>query len=113
MVEKQQQEMLAEDEENMKLLALEERQFQEYAQRVIEHCEKGDRNVYPLRKAAQPGVGGGRGPLFIGKGGIRPSFMVADQSGVQMPNYQRGTTDETKRTIYGNGQTNKRLGFVW
>ena len=109
----QNHELLAQDQKNLELLALEEAQFQEYSQKVIEHCKKGGRNVYPLQQAAQEGAGGGHGPVFKGKGGIRPSYMVSDQSGVQMPNYQRGTTDETKRAIYGNGRTHKRLGFVW
>jgi len=107
------EEQLAQDKKNEELLGLEEVQFQEYAQKVIGHCANGGRNVYPLQKAAQEGAGGGRGPVFDGKGGVRPSYMVADQSGVQMPNYQRGTTDETKQRIYGNGHTNKRMGFVW
>ena len=80
---------------------------------VIDHCEKGGRNIYPLRKAAREGTGGGLGPVFLGKGGIRPSYMVQDQSGVQLPNFQRSTTDDVKMNIYGKGDTNKRLGFVW
>ena len=96
----------------MELLAIEERQFQEYATKVIDHCEKGGRNTYPLRKAAQPGHGGGGGPVFEGKGGIRPSYMVMDKSGKQMPHYQRDSTEETKQNIH-DVQTKKRLGFVW
>jgi len=92
---------------------VEEKQFQEYARRVIDHCEKSGRNTIPLKKAAREGAGGGLGPVFPGKGGIRPSYMTSDQSGVQMPNYQRGTTDEVKESIYGKGPTSKRLGFVW
>ena len=96
----------------MDLLAIEEQQFQEYASKVIDHCEKGGRNVYPLRKAAKSGHGGGAGPVFDGKGGIRPSYMVMDKSGKQMPHYQRDSTEETKQNIY-DVQTKKRLGFVW
>ncbi len=92
---------------------MEEEQFQEYAGKVIDHCQKGGRNVYPLRKAALEGAGGGLGPVFPGKGGVRPSYMTSDQTGVQMPNYKRGTTDDVKKGIYGDGGTDKRLGFVW
>lgn len=106
------QQNLALDQANMELLAVEERQFQEYAKKVIDHCEKGGRNVYPLRKAAQPGHGGGAGPVFDDKGGIRPSYMVMDKSGKQMPHYQRDSTEETKQNIH-DVQTKKRLGFVW
>lgn len=112
-MEKARQEQLAQDRKNEQLLELEETQFQEYAGKVITHCKKGGRNVYPLQKAALEGTGGGQGPVFKGKGGVRPSYMVNDQSGVQMPNYQRGTTDEIKQQIYGKNNTNKRLGFVW
>lgn len=107
------QEELMLDQANINLLGIEEQQFQEYADKVIEHCEKGGRNVYPLRKAAQKGAGGGTGPVFPGKGGIRPSYMVSDKSGKQMPHYQRETTDETKKCINGKTGTKKRLGFVW
>lgn len=58
---------LAQDLKNVELLALEEQQFQEYANKVIEHCEKGGRNTYPLKKAAQTGIGGGQGPVYNGK----------------------------------------------
>ena len=64
---------MALDRANMELLAMEEEQFQEYANKVIEHCEKGGRNVYPLKKAAKSGAGGGQGPQFEGKGSIRQS----------------------------------------
>lgn len=104
---------LIQDQKNRELLELEEQQFQEYAQRVIRHCDKNGRNVYPLYKAARGGAGGGSGPVFPGKGGVRPSYMVADKSGVQMPNYQRESTSEIKSISTGSGQSNKRLGFVW
>lgn len=111
--QKSHEEDLAQANVNMGLIELEERQFQEYAGKVIGHCDKAGRNTYALKKAAREGAGGGLGPVFPGKGGIRPSYMVQDKSGVQMPHYQRDTTEETKKNIYGDGQTNKRLGFVW
>ena len=43
---------------------------------MIKHCEDHGRNVFPLRKAAKAGAGGGLGPQFPGKGGIRPSYMA-------------------------------------
>ena len=104
---------LDQDRKNQELVQLEEAQFQEYARRVIDHCDRGGRNTIPLRKAAKEGAGGGLGPVFPGKGGIRPSYMVSDKSGVQLPNYQRDTTDGIKKDIYGDGRTDKRLGFVW
>ena len=80
---------------------------------VINHCKEGGRNVYPLEKAAKEGAGGGLGPTFPGKGGIRPSYMVCDKSGVQMPHYQRDSTDETKLQVNGKNPSKNRLGFVW
>lgn len=111
-VEEEKEQNLALDRANVELLAVEEQQFQEYASKVIDHCEKGGRNVYPLRKAARAGHGGGAGPVFEGKGGIRPSYMVMDKSGKQMPHYQRDSTEETKQNM-NDVQTKKRLGFVW
>lgn len=61
------QKALAQDAKNIELLGLEEQQFQEYAQKVIDHCEKGGRNTIPLRRAAEIGIGGGQGPVYEGK----------------------------------------------
>lgn len=104
---------LALDKANRELLQKEEAQFQEYATKVIDHCEQGGRNVYPLRKAAKEGAGGGLGPVFPGKGGVRPSYMTQDKSGVQLPCYQRSTTEDVKAQIYGKADSKARLGFVW
>lgn len=111
--EQQREQELELDKRNQQLLDLEERQFQEYARRVIDHCEKGGRNTFPLHKAAQEGAGGGLGPTFPGKGGVRPSYMAGDKSGVQMPHYQKSTSAESKRLVNGDAGTDKRLGFVW
>lgn len=107
------QRQLALDRANEELVKKEELQFQEYATKVIEHCEQNGRNVYPLRKAAKEGAGGGLGPVFPGKGGVRPSYMAQDRSGVQLPHYQRVTTQNIKEQIYGKAETKDRLGFVW
>lgn len=104
---------LALDKANVELIEKEEGQFQEYARKVIDHCKAGGRNVYPLEKAAREGAGGGLGPQFPGKGGVRPSYMVQDNSGVQMPHYQRASTNETKKQINGTNPSKNRLGFVW
>lgn len=101
------------DKANLELLQKEEQQFQEYAKKVIDHCEQGGRNTYPLRKAAKEGSGGGLGPVFPGKGGLRPSYMTQDKSGVQLPHYQRSTTEDIKRQMFGKSDTKNRLGFVW
>lgn len=104
---------LALDKANVELIEREEQQFQEYANKVISHCKQGGRNVYPLERAAKEGAGGGLGPQFPGKGGIRPSYMVSDNSGVQMPHFQRSSTNETKQQIHGKNPSKNRLGFVW
>lgn len=80
---------------------------------VIDHCKEGGRNVYPLEKAARWGSGGGSGPNFPGKAGVRPSYMVSDKSGVQMPHFQNDTTEESKLQVYGKTPSKNRLGFVW
>lgn len=113
MEEEMRKQQLALDRANEELVKKEEQQFQEYATKVIEHCEKNGRNVYPLRKAAKEGAGGGLGPVFPGKGGVRPSYMVQDKTGVQLPHYQRVTTQNIKEQIYGKADSKNRLGFVW
>ena len=113
MEENMRKQQLALDRANEELVKKEEQQFQEYATKVIEHCEKNGRNVYPLRKAAREGAGGGLGPVFPGKGGVRPSYMVQDKTGVQLPHYQRVTTQNVKEQIYGKADSKNRLGFVW
>lgn len=95
---------------------LEEEQFQQYAKEVIHEAIEKGRNPYPLRKAAEGGTGGGRGPKFSGIGGLRPSYIACDQTGVQMPNYaQRKSTMETKGAMESHCARigKKRLGFVW
>lgn len=94
---------------------MEEAEFQDYAKDVIDEAKAKGRNSYPLQKAAVTGVGGGRGPKFSGIGGLRPSLMACDQTGVQMPNYaQRASTKETKKKWVSCARIGKkRLGFVW
>ena len=102
------------DNRNGALLKEEEIQFQEYASKVIAEAKAHDRNPYPLIKAAREGPGGGRGPKFDGKQGLRPSYLVFDGTGVQLPNYSDGTVEGSHTKIYGNpGHSRKRLGFTW
>ena len=102
------------DNRNGALLREEEVQFQEYANKVIAEAKANGRNPYPLIKAAQEGPGGGRGPKFEGKQGLRPSYHVCDGTGVQLPNYSNGTVQGSHTKIYGNpGDSRKRLGFTW
>jgi hypothetical protein len=103
------------DNQIVNLLRIEEDQFQQYATKVIDNAVKNDRNPYPLRKAAKAGAGGGRGPIYEGKGGIRPSYLTADGYGVQLHNKQRSSTDNIKsKSDRGVAAVaKKRLGFVW
>ncbi|XP_062861990.1 cilia- and flagella- associated protein 210 [Trichomycterus rosablanca] len=100
------------DVRNAELIAQEENQFQKYAQQVIQTASDAQRNTYPLRKAAKAGIGGGLGPVF---GGVRPSYLVQDQTGVEMPSYVGGTTSEIKELNETSDihQAKKRLGFTW
>jgi len=101
------------DQAEKEVLIQEEAEFQKYAGEVIQRAKERNVNTYPLVKAARPGAGGGHGP--INKGGIRPSFMSGDSYGVQLPTYQKNSTDEVKN-IYGSkhiGHAKKRFGFVW
>ncbi|KAG9477294.1 hypothetical protein GDO78_002602 [Eleutherodactylus coqui] len=101
--------------QNKTLLLKEEDVFQEYAKDVIDSVTKAGRNPLPLKKAAQKGTGGGRGPVYSGRGDIRPSYQVQDTSGVQLPAYQNDTTLQIKEMHdVGNVQQGKRrLGFTF
>ena len=102
------------DKRNEALLRSEEVQFQEYANKVISEAEENGRNPYPLIKASQEGPGGGRGPKYEGKQGLRPSYLVCDGTGVQLPNYHSGTVQGSHTKIYGRpAESMKRLGFTW
>ncbi|XP_075685539.1 cilia- and flagella- associated protein 210 isoform X2 [Rhinoderma darwinii] len=101
--------------QNEALLTKEEEIFQKYAKHVIDSVTKAGRNPLPLKKAAHTGTGGGRGPIYSGRGGIQPSYQVQDTSGVQLPAYQSDTTQQIKDiSDSGNVQQGKRrLGFTF
>ncbi|ERE72027.1 tumor suppressor, Mitostatin [Cricetulus griseus] len=91
------------------LAAEKEKEFQKYAREVIEsESESAKKYTYPLIRAVQEGVGGGRGPPFAGRGGIRPSYQTQDFTGVQLPFFN------SQRSKYNDFQkSKKRLGFTW
>nr|XP_048281908.1 protein CFAP210 isoform X1 [Myodes glareolus] len=91
------------------LAAEKEKEFQKYAKEVIEsESESTKKYTYPLVRAVQEGVGGGRGPPFVGRGGIRPSYQSKDATGVQLPFYN------SQGSKYNDFQKSKRrLGFTW
>uniref|UniRef100_A0A146ZWD9 Cilia and flagella associated protein 210 n=1 Tax=Fundulus heteroclitus TaxID=8078 RepID=A0A146ZWD9_FUNHE len=97
---------------NAELAADEEVQFQTYSRRIIRAAADARKNVFPLYKAARGGVGGGHGPV---RGGVRPSYLVQDSTGAQMPRYVSVTT-ESIRKLHEAGdmdEAKKRLGFTW
>lgn len=92
----------------------EEAYFQQYAEKVLgeQKIKDPDGNHFPLIKAANEGPGGGRGPRFEGRSGYRPSYLVCDSTGVQMPKYSQESAARSK--ILGKpGHSFKRLGFNW
>ncbi|KAG8510409.1 Coiled-coil domain-containing protein 173, partial [Galemys pyrenaicus] len=90
------------------LLAEKEKEFQDYAREVIQfESESTNKYIYPLVKAVQMGPGGGRGPVFTDRGGLRPSYQANDITGVQLPFYN------SHGSKYNNFQKSKgRLGFT-
>ncbi|XP_035507205.2 protein CFAP210 [Scophthalmus maximus] len=97
---------------NRDLVVEEEIQFQQYSQHVIGAAAQTQRNVIPLCKAAREGIGGGFGPVFSG---VRPSYLVQDRTGAQMPKYTSGVTQNIKE-LHGEAdiqEAKKRLGFTW
>ncbi|XP_069472267.1 cilia- and flagella- associated protein 210 [Ambystoma mexicanum] len=97
------------------ILSLEEKNFQEYAQHVIDSVIKAGGNPYALQRASQAGFGGGRGPVCAERGGIRPSYMVKDGSGVELPSFQKGSTQQIKELHdpCDINRSRKKLGFTW
>lgn len=97
------------------MVSIEESQFQKYADSVIKDAKDRGCNPYPLIKAKHSGAGGGRGPTFDGKGGLKPSYPVSDATGVQLPKYQKDSTEEIKSHYQtkDSSKAKKRLGFVW
>lgn len=96
---------------NYKMLTQEENKYQDYANQTIEKLyEKGGKNVFPLTKAARPGAGGGHGPIFEGKGGIRPSIKARDATAKELPSYI--THGQEPRNGWKLGQTKRRLGLT-
>jgi hypothetical protein len=91
------------------LAAEKEKEFQNYAREVIKfESESGNKHIYPLVKAAQKGPGGGRGPAFVDRSGVKPSYQANDSTGGQLPFYN------PQRVRYNDFQKSKgRLGFTW
>ena len=86
--------------------------FQDYAQKVINDAKSSGRNPFVLIKAANEGSGGGRGPKFDANSGLRPSYIVADATGVQLPHYLKDAG--IYNHSYGHvGISGRRLGFTW
>ncbi|XP_035532491.1 coiled-coil domain-containing protein 173 [Morone saxatilis] len=100
------------EEKNSELIAEEENEFQQYSQHVIKAAAEAQRNVFPLRKAAREGIGGGFGPVF---NGVRASYLVQDRTGAQMPKYVSGTTQNIKKLNEAEDieDAKRRLGFTW
>ncbi|XP_032422747.1 coiled-coil domain-containing protein 173 isoform X2 [Xiphophorus hellerii] len=97
---------------NAKLSAEEELKFQQYSQHIIKAAAEAKRNLFPLYKATRDGVGGGHGPVFSG---VRPSYLVQDSSGAQMPRYVSITTESIRKLNEAGDihEAKKRLGFTW
>ncbi|XP_066089000.1 cilia- and flagella- associated protein 210 isoform X1 [Saccopteryx bilineata] len=91
------------------LMAEKEKEFQDYAREVIQlESESTNKYIYPLVKAVQEGPGGGRGPVLMGRGRLRPSYQENDFKGVQLPSYN------SQGSKYNNfHKSKKRLGFTW
>ncbi|KAK2849884.1 hypothetical protein Q7C36_008667 [Tachysurus vachellii] len=118
MAEKHTQEQLMKNHEqefemrNAELIAEQEKEFQTYTKDVIQKASEAQRNTSLLHKASKKGIGGGLGPVF---GGVRPSYLVQDLSGVQLPSYVRSSTQGIKELNETTDiqKSNKRLGFTW
>ncbi|XP_018585174.2 coiled-coil domain-containing protein 173-like [Scleropages formosus] len=89
----------------------EEKWFQIYTQGVIDRAAEAGRNTYPLQKVARKGTGGGLGPII---GSVRPSYLVHDNTGVELPTYISKRTQNIKERHATTDiqKAKKRLGFT-
>lgn len=73
---------------------------------------EAQRNVFPLCKAVREGIRGGLDPV---SSGVRPIYLVQDQTGAQMPQYVSGITQNSKKLneAVDIQAEKKRLGFTW
>ena len=62
------EEDLAYAKKDLEICEAEEKQFQEYANKVINYADENGRPTHMLKRAANAGAGGGLGPIFPGKG---------------------------------------------
>ncbi len=97
---------------NAEFTAEEEKQFQQYSQHIVSAAAEAQRNVFPLCKAAREGIGSGLGPI---SSGVRPSYLVQDRTGAQMPKYVSGATENIKKLheAVDIQDAKRRLGFTW
>ncbi|XP_042369746.1 coiled-coil domain-containing protein 173-like [Plectropomus leopardus] len=97
---------------NAELIAEEENQFQQYAKDIINAAAEAQRNVFPLCKAAGERTGGGLGTVFCG---VRPSYLVQDRTGAQMPKFVSDATQSIKKLheAVDIQDAKRRLGFTW
>lgn len=102
---------LEQERKNRELVVEEEREFQGYAQGLIQLYKEGGRNAIPLQYAAREGIGGGRSLCFPGRGPLRPSYTVTDRTGAQLSSQMRSTTEDVKEK-QGMDRTSRRLGFI-
>lgn len=91
---------------NRLLMEVEQRQFQEYADNVISMARARGAPIQPLVRAVQAGTGGGKGPVFTGKAGVRPSYQAMDSTAVELPSYQPKAPPTP-------ANTQNRMGFTW
>lgn len=101
---------LEQERRNRELVVEDEKKFQDYARELIKSFKDRGKNTIPMERAAREGFGGGKGHMFPGRGPIRPSYMVADKSGVQLANTMRCET-ECMKEKHGMDRTSRRLGF--
>lgn len=56
-------------------------------------------------------TGGGRGNVFSGKGGVRPSYQATDSMATELPSF---SIDASKLPVsWRVKNTKKRMGFTW
>ncbi|KAA3676695.1 uncharacterized protein DEA37_0000145 [Paragonimus westermani] len=95
-----------------KLAVQEERTFQDYTRRVIDHCKVNGRNVYPLEVAARPTALLGLSASLPGETSVL-EVGNSDADKQQQNNHNSNGLEIESVSNGENQETKQRLGFVW
>lgn len=94
-----------------KLAMQEEKIFQDYTRRVIEHCKANGRNVYPLEVAARQNPNLGLGSSLPGAKSVLELDKQENNHNCNQSETELKSNEENCNSV--DQETKQNLGFVW